>query len=43
MRDCVDWHGMAVGFPSGGFIPSEPGQLLQRKTFDYKGNDTQKC
>lgn len=34
MRDCPDWKEM--GAPSGDFIPSERGQLFQRKTFDYK-------
>lgn len=29
---------LALGFPSGGSVPSERGQLLLRKTFDYKGN-----
>lgn len=33
---------MAVGAPSDGFIPSDYGELLQRKTFDYKGTDIQK-
>lgn len=43
VRDCPDRQRMAVGFPGEGFIPSEPGQLLQRKTLIIKGTDIQQC
>lgn len=33
-----DRQGVALGFQGGGSVPSEQGQLLLRKTFDYKAN-----